>query len=270
MKLNTGQAWNEASNLIASNRELVVVVAGVFFFIPLLVMFLVLFGADFEFGGGGGEPNPDLIAQQLNALLLQYWGVILLVSLGQVCGAIALLGLLGDRGKPTVREVLSTIPQLILTMIAAQILSAIITQGLPVIAGALPAAVAGIVNFLLLPVTIYLGVKLSLAAAVIVIGKERNPINALRQSWGLTKGNSFRIFIFYFLIALAAIVLGVILFLIVGLIFAAIGERAQLIGNSVFLAGIISAYYALSYAVLTAIHRQVSGSPDTDVTETFE
>ncbi len=270
MKLNTGQAWSEASNLIASNRELVIVIAGVFFFVPLLVMFLALFGADLDFGGGGGEPNPELIAEQINALLVQYWWAILLVTLGQICGAIALLGLLGDRGKPTVREVLSTIPKLILTMIAAQILSAIVVQGLPVIAGALPPAVAGIVNFLLLPVTIYLGVKLSLAAAVIVIEKERNPINALRQSWGLTKGNSFRIFIFYLLIALAAIVLGVITFLIVGLIFAAIGDQAQLIGNSVFLAGVIAAYYALSYAVLTAIHRQLAGSPDTDVAETFE
>ncbi|MEM9501413.1 MAG: glycerophosphoryl diester phosphodiesterase membrane domain-containing protein [Pseudomonadota bacterium] len=270
MKLNTGEAWADATSMISNNREPVLVLAGLFLFLPLMVLILALLGADIDFGASGSEPNPELIAEQINGVLVQYWWAILLVAIGQICGVIALLGLLGDHRKPTVRDVIAAIPKLILTIIAAQIIGTIVVQALPLLAGLLPPAVGAVVNILALPVTIYLSVKLMLASAVVVIEKQLNPIKALKGSWELTKGNSFRIFLFFFLITIAAIVIGIVTFLILGLILAAIGGQVQVIGSAVFISAVVAAYYAISYALQAAIYRQLSGPSNEAMAETFE
>lgn len=270
MKLNTGKVWSEATRMIGANRDLVVVLAGIFFFVPLMVMLVSLFGTDFSFGGPDAEPNPELISAQINTLILNYWWAIALVSLGQIAGAIALLGLLGGRDKPTVGEAMAAIPKLLLTMIAAQLLTALATQALPLIAGVLPEAVGSIVNLLLLPVTIYIGVKLSLTSAVVVIERQMNPIAALKRSWQLTKGNTLAIFLFYLLLVIAAMVIGLVVALTLGLVLALLGERIQLVGNAAVLSGLIAGYYALSYAVTAAIHTQLAGPQGEVIARTFD
>lgn len=270
MKLDTGKAWNDATRMFGANRELVLVLAGIFFFVPLMILLIALFGAQIDFGGPNAEPDPERVAQQINAVIGTYWWAILLVSLGQMAGAVAIIGLLGDPGKPTVGEAIGLIPRLILTVIAAQILTALAAQALPLLAGALPLAVRGIVNLILLPITIYITVKLSLAAAVIVIERQLNPLKALARSWNLTKGNSLRIFLFYLLLIIAVAVVGIVAAIGVGLILALLGDRAQQIGGAIVLSALIAGYYALSYAVTTAIYRQLAGPSDKAVAGTFE
>lgn len=269
MQLNSGQAWNDATRMIGANREVVLVLAGVFFLVPLMVMFLLVFGSGFDLGAAGADPDPEVVSAQVNALLLKYWWVIAIVALGQLAGAIALLALLGDPRKPTVGEVMGMIPKLILTMIAAQILSTFASQALPALAEFMPASIQGIISLIALVISIYIAVKFSLTSAVIAVDKERNPIAALKQSWALTKGNSLRIFVFFFLLTVTAIVIGLVVALAFGLVFAALGERFYLIGNAVVVSGLIAAFYALAYAVTAAIHRQLAGPSSGEVAETF-
>ena len=270
MQLNSGQAWNDATRMIKANREVVLVLAGVFFFVPLMVLFLFVFGSGILSGLAGAEPDPEVVSKQVNTLLFSYWWVFALVAIGQLAGAIALLALLGDRDKPTVGDVIGMIPKLILTMIAAQFISAMASQALPSLTQYLPAATQGIVSLIVLPISIYIAVKFSLTSAVIAVDKERNPITALKQSWTLTKGNSLRIFAFYFLLTVTAIVIGLLVALVTGLVFAALGERFYLIGNAVIISGLIAGFYALAYAVTAAIHRQLSGPSSSEVAGTFD
>lgn len=269
-KLDTGRVWTDATRMMGANRELVLVLAGIFFFVPMMILVVSFLGSDFEFGAGGAEPDPEAFSQQINAIIMQLWWAILLVSLGQLAGAIALIGLLGDSGKPTVREAMALIPKLILTMIAAQILTAIATQGLTLLTGALPLAVQGILNFILFPISVYIAIKLTLAPAVIVLERELNPIKSIVRSWKLTKGNSFRIFIFYFMLIIAFVVVGLISAIAIGLVLALLGDRAQVIGGAAVVSAIAAGYYALSYAVLTAIYRQLNGSDEPSISQTFE
>lgn len=270
MQLNSGQAWNEATRMIGANREVVLVLAGMFFFVPMMVLFLLVFGSGFDFGAAGAEPDPEAVSAQVNALLLRYWWVIAIVAIGQLAGAIALLALLGDRRKPTVGEVMGMIPKLILTMIAAQFLSTLASKALPSLTGYLPVSAQGIASLIVLSISIYIAVKFSLISAVVVVDKQKNPITALKRSWALTKGNSLRIFVFYFLLTVTAIVIGLVVALAFGLVFAALGERFQLIGNALIVSGLIAGFYALAYAVTAAIHRQLSGPSSSEVAETFD
>ena len=54
---------------------------------------------------------------------------------------------------------------------------------------------------------IYVLVKLSLSLPVIAIDKVHNPFTALARSWRLTKGNSFRLFLFYLLLFIVYLVI---------------------------------------------------------------
>ncbi|TAD78175.1 MAG: hypothetical protein EAY70_07215, partial [Sphingomonadales bacterium] len=134
----------------------------------------------------------------------------------------------------------------------------LLTQLPSFLASLLPEAAAAAASLLTLPVTLYLTVKFALVSAVIVIGGTRNPVTAMRESWQLTKGNSFRLLLFFASLVLLAIVIGLILLLMVGLVFSALGERVSLIGNAAFFALLLTVFYTVSYALTAAIHRQLS------------
>ncbi|TAD84636.1 MAG: hypothetical protein EAY70_01130, partial [Sphingomonadales bacterium] len=112
VKLDMGQAWTQATGMIGANRDLVSVLAGIFLFLPLFVVVYLLLTSGMDFGGGG-QPDPARVSAQINAFLLANWWAVLLAVIGQLCGGIAILALLGDPARPTVREVLGGVPRLL-------------------------------------------------------------------------------------------------------------------------------------------------------------
>ena len=266
-KLDMGRAWVQATGMIGANRDPVGVLAGLFLFIPLFVLVYALFTSGIDLGasgsGSGGEPNPEKVAAEINALLVANWWKLLLAALGQLCGSIAILALLGDPDRPTVREVLGMVPRLILPMVGAQLLIALLTQLPSLITGVLPEPVAAGLGLVALPLTLYLTVKFCLTSAVIVLGRQRNPVTAMRGSWQMTKANSFRLFAFFAMLILLAAVIGLILVLVIGLVLSAAGERAALIGNAAVFALLLSVFYTMSFALTASIYRQLTQSlPD--------
>lgn len=262
-KLDMGRAWVQATGMIGANRDLVGVLAGLFLFIPLFVVVYALFTSGIDLGGGGGEPNPEKVAAEINALLVANWWALLIAALGQICGSIAILALLGDPDRPTVREVLGMVPRLILPMIGAQLLIALLTQLPSLITGVLPEPVAAALSLVALPVTLYLTIKFCLTSAEIVLGRQRNPVTAMRGSWQMTKGNSFRLFAFFAMLVLLAAVIGLIFILVIGLILSAAGERAAMIGNAAVFALLLTVFYTMSFALTASIYRQLTQSlPD--------
>lgn len=269
-KLDMGRAWTQATGMVGANRDIVSVLAGVFLFLPLFVLLIALLGSGIDFGPEGGEPDPEKIAEQINALLLTNWWALLLVGVGQICASIAILALLGDPGRPTVREVLARLPRLLLPVLGAQLLVGVLTQLPSLLASLLPELAEAAASLVILPVTLYLTVKFTLAIAVIVLAGQRNPIEAMRRSWQLTKANSFRLFAFFAMLVFLGLVIGLILSLVIGLVFAALGDRVALFGNAAFYALMLTVFYTLAYALTVAIYRQLSQSPTDRDAELFE
>jgi membrane-anchored glycerophosphoryl diester phosphodiesterase (GDPDase) len=151
----------------------------------------------------------------------------------------------------------------VLSYIAAQLLQvalivfvAVLLTAIGALTGLQALAVlGGIVAFV---VTCYIVVKLSLVAPVIAIEGERNPVRALRRSWTLTRGQSFRLFLFYLLLLVAFMVLSVVITLVLGLPFALAGEQAALLGEGV-LSGLVNAVMVVvAVCVLAAVHTQLA------------
>ncbi len=261
MKLDLSAAWDGAIKLIAANREVLLVLVGAFIFVPNLAVALFIPELD-PFGSNAGETDPEAMIAAVQAAYAEYWWVVLIVSLIQFVGVIAILSVLGDSSRPTVGSAIQSALGLVLTFLIANILIGIIIGlilSVVVAIGALAGTAIGILlGLLFVPVALYLLVKFSLSSPVIAVEKEKNPVAALRRSWRLTKGNSLRLFFFYFLLMVAFVVLSMVLSLVFGLVFALLGESGALIGTAVF-SGLLNALFALAaYAVLVSVHGQLT------------
>lgn len=269
MKFDLDTAWKDTTGLLSRNRGLLAVIAGVFFFLPYAALAIALPGmGDLEAAQASG--NLDAMMGAINDLYASYWWVYLILAIVQGIGLLAMLALVRRRANPTVGQALSTGVKSVPTYIAAQLLQTAlfaIVAGLLIGVGAvtgLPAlaVLGGVIAFV---VVCYIVTKLSLAAPVIAIDGELNPIRALQRSWALTRGNSIRLFFFYLLLLAAFVVLSIVISLVLGLAFAIAGEQAALLGEAV-ISGLLNAIMiVVIVCVLAAVHTQLgrlSDNPD--------
>ncbi|WP_338241299.1 hypothetical protein [Aurantiacibacter hainanensis] len=275
-KLDLERAWNRATALISANRDVILVVAGVFFFLPNVISTLLLPSGEslaMQMDAQGDQPDPA----EMMALFVDYfgqsWWIYLLLGLVQAVGVLGLLALLTDRSRPTVGEALGFGAKALLPYIIAQLLIGLALMLAPILLIFLGAAVnpgvAVILGFVGLILAIYLWVKFSLLSPVIAIDRIMNPVAALRRSWRLTKGNSLRLFALYFLLIIAVFVLSLVASMVFAL-FTVLGETIGLFAAAIG-GGLISmAFTTVMLAVLAAVHRQLSGGTAESARETFE
>lgn len=275
MKFDMSAAWSEAMRLIAANRQVVAVVAGVFFFLPYLIFMLLFMNqmAALE-AAQAGNPDPEAMGEAMMGFYGDIWWVVLLAAVVQGIGMLGLLALLTDRSRPTVGEALKTGAKLVLPYLGAQMLISVILGLLilvPIAVGTAASVTAGVLlGAAAAVVFVYLFIKFLLTPAVIAIERQANPLSALGRSWRLTSGNSLRIFLFVFLLFIAVAVVGGVFSMIVGFIFALGGPEMSLIGQAV-MSGLVNAvFYVIFLGVLAAIYRQLAGPSDAAVRETFD
>ena len=278
-KLDMGLAWTQATGWIGSNRDTIGAIAGLFFFLPSLA--LALFAPELvapqPAAPAGADPEVAMQAMmnQITQAYTDNWLIFAVITIIQFVGSLALLALLTDRGRPTVREALMIGLASMLPYLAAQVMSTLgialmigIPLGLIAAAGSPVAAV--LAGFVLVLIGLYIFVKFTLTAPVMAIEGERNPVKALMRSWRLTKGNSFRIALFLLLLfftigIIAALVTGVL-----GLALSALGTQIATIGNGVVSAIVNSGLGVLFLLVIGAVHRQLAGQSPEGLAATFE
>lgn len=269
MKFDMSQAWRDTVAMIGANREVMLIVAGVFFFLPTIVAVLLI---------PTMQPPVGASPEETGTFLLEFYSenglTFFVMGIFQAIGFLSLLSLLRDDNQPTVGDAIRSGAAALLPYIATQVLMAVaLALILGVLIGLSTAlgAVGAILMVLAVPALIYVMIKLTLVAPVIAIEKIRNPIAAMKRSWNLTKGNSIRLMGFFMLLILAFLVVMVIISLVFGLIFALLGTgTAFLIANGIF-SGVLGAIATMFFvAVLAAVHRQLAGPSTGNLSETFK
>ncbi|MGB3165303.1 MAG: hypothetical protein WBA68_00825 [Alteraurantiacibacter sp.] len=270
-KLDPGKAWNDAVALLSANMQVVLIVAGVFFFLPTAIAGIALpQPAELEaMAASGGEPDPEAMLAVLQGYYTSNWYWFLLLSLVQGVGMMALLALLTDSGRPTVGEALGVGAKSVLPYFTAQLLVAlfvslviVVLVGVGALVNVAAAILLGLVGFVL---AVYFFVKMSMIAPVIAIEKVLNPLRALQRSWALTKGNSLRLFGFYALLLLVLVVLTLLAGMLFS-IFAIMGQQVGLFIEAIGGALISMATSIVMLGVLAAVHMQLSGRMTADNT----
>lgn len=197
-----------------------------------------------------------------------------------VTGDAATCALCSDRQAHTIGSALSAAVRALPTLAGTLLLFVVAMIGVTLVLGMVigimsmssrnPAMIL-IVTLLMMVGFAYLGTKLSLILPVIAIDEVRNPFNAVGRSWQLSSGNTFKVFAFYFIVMM---VIGIIM---VTVMLATIGVpvpgsmpqlgaiRGLMIGLMIF-AMLIKLFFI---AMVSAVHRQLSGPSDHMVHETF-
>jgi len=274
MKLDMGRAWNDALSLLRGNGQVVLVVAGVFFFLPNLALLLLMPDVMGEAEARvAGETDFGAVFEAVGTLYAQIWWQIVAISLLTAIGMLGLLALLTGHNRPTVGEALKAGVVYLLPYIGAQILiglAAVLIILVPIAVGSAAGAAAGaLVGILAFVAVLYVYTKFSLTVPVIVIEETMNPIRALSRSWSLTKGNSVRLFLFYVLIFVVFFVVMIVFGIVGGALGLIAGADANIIVNGLISAAANMVGISLYLAVLAAVHQQLSGGAK-DVGATFE
>ena len=272
--LDLGKAWECAVAMLGANKDVILIVAAVFFFLPNAISGVFIPApAEITAMMESGNPDPQALTNALSAYVGGVWWLYALVAVVSGIGTLSLLALLTNSRRPTVGEAISIGLNSVLTYIAAQLLAllaALTVIFLPAALGYMIAPALALLFYLIgLVVAVYLYVKFSLASPIIAIEGVRNPLTALARSWRLTKGNSLRIFAFYLLLGIAIIVLSLLVGLLLG-VFSLFGEQVGLFAGSIggALFGMLTT--SVMVAVMAAVHRQLSDAPAVSVGDTFD
>jgi hypothetical protein len=270
MKFDMSEAWREATAMIAANREVLLVVAGIFFFLPTLLLGLTM--PDFR---GLVSTDTEVAQAQMLEFYTGYWWLFVLTMIASMVGYLALLALLRDHSRPTVGQAMRTGLAGVFPAIGAYLAFFVVAFALVlaamVIAGLSGSpAVAVLLGLACMIALVYLGIKFSLAAPVIAIEKIYNPFTVLARSWWLTRGNSFRLFLFFLLIVIVYFVLSMVGGILTAALLFALGEAAYMMISGLLSALISAALAVVVVAVLASAHRQLSGASPERLSETFE
>lgn len=249
MKLNYMECWSGAMAILRDHKEAILAIAGVFLFLPTLLM------AQFI-----GQPNLEG-TEDLNAITAAYstffsentFAIIasnLLISFG----GFVIYFTIAPSHSGTVADDLGKALRLFLIFLIANILT-----GLATFAGILLFIIPGL----------YVACRLILVPIIIADHGERNPLEALKKSWESTKDNGFSILLLVLMIAIiGAITVGVIQMIIGVIIGLATGGAGwPLIENLVSALG-GTALQIVFTVLIGSIYYQLTGK-GSDVGEVF-
>lgn len=262
MKFDGNLAWKQSTTAVAGNRELLLALAGVFFFLPSFALIMLI-----------KQPQvpPGATPQQMLAILEPFVAAtvpwFLLGSVIQALGQLTLIGLFARGGRPTVGEALREGGRALPSYIVVQFLTGFVVTSVLLLAMAIGGAVSPVLGFAL---AIYFVCqaygRILTAPAVLVLERRLNPFAALIRAVALSRGNGFRIGNFLFLLVIALGVGFVVLTILIGILAALTmgeGRTAEIVTGFVSsaLTAVGLAYFV---AITVAIYRQlVDPAPET-------
>lgn len=220
MRFDSSRAWNEASQAVSANREVLLALAGVFLVLPTFA--LGVFAPQPEAPAGA---SPEQLLALLGEFYSAHWLKFVGAGLLSVVGTMAMLALFTDARRPTVGEAIKLGAIGAISVIAAQILMGMAIGALIVI----PAAVAGAIGVPMLPilvliaacaVSVWLAIRLSMLSPAVMVEGIRNPVAALQRSWQLTQGNAGRLLVFFALLVIVFVVVMLLVSALLGAVLA--------------------------------------------------
>ena len=276
MKFNMNGAWNEAVRMLLANKQLLGVLAGVFFFLPFLALvILVPQPAGLEAAAGDSEKMEAMV----QAFAQDNWVAFTAFALVFLVGALSIMGLLGGGERRTVAGALKVgalgLLPFIVCLLAIYIVEAAIGYVYESVTGFIPLSIINLlISVLVLVAIIVIRLRLMLTGPVMAIEGTLNPVAAMIRSWQLVKGNTFHLLGYLILIGVTAFVIFIIAIIIISVLAAITGSSVAALWISAILSSMLLAcILAGVMAIFAAIHRQLAippSHPDEPTHERFQ
>jgi hypothetical protein len=248
MSFSYNAVWEDLVALARAHGRLLAPVAGVFFFLPVLLI-------------GHFLPVPEMEAANSDAVLrqvLDYYAAnalwLVLQGLAAMIGSATILRLILTRGVSVGAALVFALGLLPFFFLLSLLESMVIGAGL----------------LLFLIPGCYLFGRLAPATAVMVAEERRNPIAALERTFALTRGSGWAVFGFVLVVAIVSGVVAFVIGVLCGIAFhfAASPDIAQLL-TLVVDAVLNAASVVLLTLLYAALYRALSGSAAPEVAATF-
>jgi hypothetical protein len=271
-KLDTNLAWQNAHAAIKGNREALLAIAGVFFFLPSLA-FTLLYPQP---PAASGSMTPAQAMAFFEKFYRESLPFTLGMTVAQIVGTMAILRLFAGPSRPTVGDAIAKgavdAAVFLLTMFGLSLLASILAGVILALAAVTgQQAVAGIAMAAVIVAFLYVFLRLILVMPVMAVEGLRNPAAALPRSWALTRGNVGRILLFLALMVLAYMVIVGIASALLGIVLAlVIGSAGAKIAVAIVAAALGAVFTLYLLTSLAAIHRQLAGPSATDLRTTFD
>jgi hypothetical protein len=270
-QLDISEAWKSATRLVATHRDMLVAIAGVFILLPNLA---------FAFFFPEPQVAPNLPPREQIAVLGEAYSnampLLLPISLIQMAGLLIVIIVMTDRSRPTVatairQGALATLPyfgaQILVGMLLATIFVVMAT-----LAGAIGStAVASAMVMLVFALAATVGLRMALVAPVLACELERNPVSAMRRSWQLTQGSALRLASFLLLALMLFMLIYGLIMLFIGVVLSlTTSGDVQRLAAAIVSSTMTAAAMVYAGAILAAVHRQLAGPPASEMTSTFD
>lgn len=237
MRLNYNELWAETQALAGAHRTVLIALAGAFFFLPGLLSASLM----------PPEPGPgENMLQAVMRNTAENWPGLLLLNVVEMLGTLAMLRLfLKPEGRTVGGAIAVSLPLLPSYFAARFVASLAITIG---------------VLALLVP-GIYLVGRLAPLGAAMVAEDRRNPIDALRRAFALTRGNGFRIAGIFVILYVLAWLIGAIVTAAIGAVaILALGREPGVLLAQAGGAVVAAAAGVLMTALAAIVYRRLAGA----------
>jgi hypothetical protein len=280
MDFRLAKAYSDATRSATERLGSQILVWLVFFAILIvsMVVFLLGLGGSMMAMAASADPstggNPLLaMGGGFIALIIVFYLVMIAIS---VAGNAAQCTIASYLRQPNVGDALATGFRSILPLLGVYIPFAIAYFGWSLLLELISpgdSAISVTLGLLTLLVVLYLSTKLSMVVPLVALDGERNPINAVTRSWRMTDGNTLLVFATFLLFYV--VVIGIAAALFFGMVMPQAMSLEPPGGGTILLwillFIVLSAAFTIYAASLTAaVHLQLGGPGQGDLSETFE
>ena len=251
MKFDLSAAWSITVALLRRHQALVIPIAGVFLFLPTLIFSLSIEPMQEVTSNDGME-----VLRRLYEYYLTIMPGALLVGIIALIGNLAITVLFLDEHGISVGEALKLSLVLFIPALVAMIITNIIVG-------------AGLI--LLIVPGLYLLGRLAILNAVIVGENIKNPLTAVSRTWEMTKGNGWRIFLFFAIVIVIGAIIEAIISGLLNFVFALTLSADLAVTVSAFVSAFLGAVLSVVLlALYAATYLQLKGPTTSALDRTFE
>jgi len=270
-RLDSSLAWKTATRLVSTNRDMLLAIAGVFFLLPGLAFSVFVPEPQMPPGTPPGEMMEIMAKAWTSSMPL-----LIAVTLLQMAGTVTMLIVMTDPARPTVGQAIRRGFVALWPYVLAQIIvggtlgmAFLVLVSLSALTGL--QVIGAFVVIAAFVAMVWCSLRMALVAPVLAIEAERNPVQALRRSWALTRGNSGRLLAFFILAGLLfAVMYGLAMMLVGVVLVLTTGGGVQHVLTAAVSSALTSAALVYFIAMLAAVYRQLAGPPQGEVIGIFE
>ena len=258
MAFSYNAVWEDTTRLLRQHAPLLAAIAGVFMFLPAL-SFAVFLPPPEPQGA-----DPARMAQLMLAFYRTAWPWFLLQGLFSIVGTLAMLRLVFARGTTVggaLVHALKLTPFYILLSILCGLAVSIASMAIILPAVLLGPVAVVLATLLLIVPILYLVGRIVPVPAVMVAEDRRNPVDALRRTFALTRGHGWAIIGLVFIIGIVAAIAVGMADTLAGLVFILIaGQALGKLLASVVASALNAAFATLLVMLYAAIYRALAGT----------